>query len=211
MDLSSLKQKINSNPRRKQIIHRLMMSRQGSCPRKWVKWFVNPLVFFSSKGQGAKIRRHVIMNVSPINSFTLGKNSVIEYFSLIDNGVGAVHIGENTRIGLRNTIIGPVTIGNHTILAQNIVVSGLNHNYEDVRSPVHQQGINVAPICIDDEVWIGANVTVTAGVQIGRHSVVAAGSVVTKDIPAYSVAAGNPARVIKRYDPERQIWVKITK
>lgn len=211
MDLTSLKQKINNNPKRKQFVHKLIMNEQGSCPRKWVKWFVNPLVFFTSRGKGSKIRRHVIMNISPINPFTLGKKSVIEYFSLVDNGVGAVHIGENSRVGLRNTLIGPVTIGHNTILAQNIVVSGLNHIYENINIPINKQGITSAPIRIDDEVWIGANCIITAGVHIGRHSVIAGGSVVIKDIPPYSVAAGNPARVIKQYDFEKQTWVKITK
>ncbi|MCC8171254.1 MAG: acyltransferase [Parabacteroides sp.] len=209
MDLAALKEKINSNPRIKRFIHTLMMSRRGACPRKWVKWFVNPLVFFRAKEQGSKIRRHVIMNISPINPFMLGAESVIEYFSLVDNGVGAVHIGRNTRIGLRNTLIGPVTIGNRTILAQNIVVSGLNHNYDDIQKPITRQGVSVSPIRIDDDVWIGANCTVTAGVHIGKHVVIAAGSVVTKNIPAYSIAAGNPARVIKQYDFEKQTWVKI--
>jgi acetyltransferase-like isoleucine patch superfamily enzyme len=63
---------------------------------------------------------------------------------------------------------------------------------------------------IGDDCWIGANAVVTAGVTIGKHSVVAAGAVVTKDIPPYSVAVGNPCRVIKRYDIERNEWVKVS-
>ena len=62
---------------------------------------------------------------------------------------------------------------------------------------------------IGRESHIGANSVVVAGVEIGERCQIGAGSVVTKDIPAYSVAVGNPARVIKRYDPEKQTWVKI--
>ena len=149
------------------------------------------------------------MDVVPWNKFELGNESIIEDFSAINNGVGSVIIGDRTKIGLSNTIIGPVTIGNDIRLAQNITLSGLNHNYEDVSMPIHVQGVSTAPIVIEDETWIGANVVVVAGVTIGRHSIVAAGSIVTKDIPPFSVAAGNPARVLKKYNPETKIWEKV--
>ena len=148
------------------------------------------------------------MDVVPFNHFSIGNYSVIEDFSTINNGVGAVQIGDNSLIGLGNVIIGPVKIGNNVILAQNIVASGLNHNYQDITQPIHKQGVTVSPITIEDECWIGANTVITAGVTIGKHSVVAAGAVVTKDIPAYSVAVGNPSRVIKRYDSTTKEWIK---
>ena len=103
----------------------------------------------------------------------------------------------------------PVTIGNDIRLAQNITLSGLNHNYEDVEIAIHEQGVSTAEIVVEDETWIGANVVVLAGVKIGKHAIIAAGSVVTKNIPAYSVAVGNPARVLKKYNPETKIWEKV--
>lgn len=101
-----------------------------------------------------------------------------------------------------------VTIGNNVILAQNIVASGLNHEYRDVATPIHLQKVTTAPIKIEDDCWIAANVVITAGITIGKHCVIAAGSVVTKDVPPFSVAAGNPAKVIKRYDFNAKEWVK---
>lgn len=207
MNLAALKQKINKNEKLKKTIHFLMMNPTGACPRKWVKWFVNPYIFHY--GKGSKIRRSVILNISPINSFSLGDKSVIEYFSIIDNGVGSVHIGDSTRIGLRNTIIGPVEIGNQVILAQNVVLSGLNHKYQDVEQPIRTQGVDTLPIIIEDECWIGANSVLTAGVRIGKHSIVAGGSVVTKSVPPYSIVGGNPARLLKQYDFDKKEWVKI--
>ena len=59
---------------------------------------------------------------------------------------------------------------------------------------------------IEDESWIGANTVITSGVHIGKHCVIGAGSVVTKDIPDYSVAVGNPTKVVKHYDPCGQQW-----
>ncbi|MEG3048473.1 MAG: DapH/DapD/GlmU-related protein, partial [Mucinivorans sp.] len=87
------------------------------------------------------------------------------------------------------------------------VLSGLNHNYQDPLRMIREQGITTSPITIEDDVWIGANSSVMSGVHIGRHCVVAGGSVVVSDVPEYSVCAGVPARVIKSYDFELKEWV----
>ena len=176
-------------------------------PRLWVSWFVNP--FFHQVAKGSTIRRKTRMDVLPFNEFELGTNSTIEDFCTVNNGVGAVKIGHDTRIGISNVIIGPVTVGNHVILAQNIVMSGLNHGYEDVTVPIHLQPVTTSPIIIEDDCWLGANVVVTAGVTIGKHCVVAAGAVVTKNIPPFSIAVGNPARVIKQFNFETREWARI--
>lgn len=149
------------------------------------------------------------MDVLPWNRFELGRYSTIEDFATINNGVGDVIIGNNTRIGLSNTIIGPVKIGNGIMFAQNIVVSGLNHSYQDISMSIHDQPVTTAEIIIEDEAWIAANSVIVAGVKIGKHSVVAAGSVITKDVPPYSIAAGNPARLIKQYNFETKQWEKV--
>jgi acetyltransferase-like isoleucine patch superfamily enzyme len=175
--------------------------------RLWVKWFINPFMY--QKGKSVKIRRRVRLDVLPFNTFSIGDNSSIEDFSTINNGVGPVSIGHNTLIGLSNVIIGPVSIGNQVIMAQHVVVSGLNHSYEDCTIPIRDQGVYTRPIRIEDECWIGANVVITAGVTVGIHSVIAAGSVVTKDVPPYSVVAGSPARVLKQYNKSAQQWEKI--
>ena len=108
-----------------------------------------------------------------------------------------------------NTIIGPITIGNNVIFAQNIVASALNHQYRDVAVPIVNQPILTAPIIIEDDCWIAANAVITAGVTIGKHSVIAAAAVVTKNIPPYSVAVGNPAKVIKQYNFEAKEWLRV--
>jgi acetyltransferase-like isoleucine patch superfamily enzyme len=202
-----LKEKIKSNKRLKKFIHGLILIPNQARPRLWIKWFVNP--FYHKKGKGACIRKRTRMDVAPWNDFELGNYSTIEDFSAVNNGVGPVKIGDRTRIGLGNTIIGPVTIGNDIRLAQNVVLSGLNHKYTDIDIPIHAQGVSTAPIVIEDETWIGANVVIVAGVKIGKHCIVAAGSVVTKNVPSYSVVVGNPARIIKQYDHQTNSWNKI--
>ena len=191
----------------KQLAHKLMVPKNQAKPRKWVSWFVNP--FVHTKLSGATICKSVRLDVLPNRKFHLGKNSTIEDFSVVNNGVGDVFIGDRTRIGLGNTIIGPVMIEDDVIFAQNVVLSGLNHAYQDIETPIHKQPISTAQIIVKSGAWIAANSVITAGVTIGKNSVVAAGSVVTKNVPDYSVVAGNPARLIKQYNSETKTWERV--
>ncbi len=137
------------------------------------------------------------MDTPPFRRFSLGRESVVESFSCINNAVGDVLVGDYTRIGLHNTIIGPVTIGSHVNLAQGITVTALNHNFSDATLRIDQQGVSTQPVTIGDDVWVGANAVILPGVNVGSHSVVAAGAVVTKDVPEHTLVAGVPAKVIK--------------
>ncbi len=199
---------IKSNPRLKQLALWSLMPKNQARPRLWVKLFLNPLKH--KKGKHTLIRRRTRMDVLPFNDFQIGSDSTIEDFATINNGVGAIIIGDRTRIGLGCVLIGPVTVGNDIMFAQNIVVSGLNHGYQDITKPPSKQAVETKPIIIEDEVWIGANSVITAGVTIGKHSVIAGGSVVTKSVPPYSVVGGNPARLLRKYNGETGIWEKAT-
>jgi acetyltransferase-like isoleucine patch superfamily enzyme len=198
---------IKSNPNLKKLVHYMLIPRGQARPRTWVKWFVNP--FFHKIGKEATIRRRTRIDVLPFNKFELGNNSTIEDFSTVNNGVGNVIIGNGVRIGMSNVLIGPVKIGNNVIFAQNIVTSGLNHGYENIDMPICKQPTTTNEITVEDDCWIGANAVITAGVTIGKHSVIAAGAVVTKSIPPFSIAVGNPAKVIKQYNFETKQWSKI--
>lgn len=199
--------KIKANPKLKQWLLNMMMPRNQARPRLWVKLFLNP--FIHKRGKHSRICRFTRMDVMPFNEFILGNNSTIEDFCTVNNGSGNVIIGDRTRIGMSNVLIGPLTIGNDVMLAQNIVLSGLNHGYQDVSIVPHKQPVTKKLITIEEEVWIGANSVVVSGVTIGKHSVVAAGAVVTKNVPPFSVVAGNPAKVIRRYNKETNIWERI--
>lgn len=196
--------KIKSNPTLKKLAHWCLIPSNEYRPRLWVKFFLNP--FKHKKGKGSIIKNRTRIDVLPFNDFWLGEYSTIEDFSTINNGAGDVIIGNKTIIGISNVIIGPVKIGNNVMLAQNIVVSGLNHGYEDINVSPKDQKINTKPIKISDDVWIGANCVITAGVTIGKHVVIGAGSVVTKSIPDYVVAAGNPAKILKKYNFTSGNW-----
>ena len=186
-----------------------LMPKNQARPRLWVRWFVNP--FIHKKGKRSLIRRRSRIDVMPFNMFFLGDDSTIEDFCTINNGVGDLIIGHRTRIGIGSVLIGPVTIGNDVRLAQHVVMSGLNHGYEDISIPISQQPVSTKPIVIKDETWLGANVFVAAGVTIGKHCVIAGGSVVLKEVPDYCVVAGNPARIIKMYNHETALWERVDK
>ncbi|RFS19572.1 acyltransferase [Chitinophaga silvatica] len=203
----SLKEKLSQHPKIKAFMLYLMMPKGQARPRTWVKLFVNPFVHQTKKG--SLIRRRTRMDVLPFQPFQLGKYSTIEDFATINNGMGPVIIGDNTRIGIGNVVIGPVTIGNNVILAQNIVLSGLNHGYQDPEVPIALQPCTVGTIIVEDDCWIGANSVITAGVKIGKHAVVAGGSVVTKDVPPYTIVGGNPAKPIKHYNAATGLWERI--
>lgn len=199
-------EKIKDNPDLKKKLLHLMMHPVKTRPRLWLRCLQ---FIYMKKGKKSVIYRSVRKDIVPFNGFFLGKSSVIEDYSIINNAVGEITIGNHTRIGLGNTIIGPVTIGNNVILAQNVVISALNHNFEDVLTTINQQGVKTDQIIIENNVWIGANSTILDGVHIGEHVVVGAGSVVTTDIPPFSVVVGNPARILKKYDHKEQRWIKV--
>ena len=203
--LVRLKEKIKNNPPLKTFIHRLLVHPIKTRPRFWLRCC---RFLYIKRGKGTVIYRNTRKDIVPFNDFYLGDHSVIESFSTLNNMVGEIRIGSRSRIGLGNTIIGPVHIGNDVNLAQGVVVSGLNHNYEDPCQTIISQGVVTSLITIEDDVWVGANAVLLSGVTIGHHSVVAGGSIVTHDFPPYSVGAGNPAKVIKYYDPQQNKWVK---
>ena len=200
----SIKSRIKSNATLKKIAIGLLTPKNEYRPRIWVKWFLNP--FKHKRGQGSVIRPSTRTDLFPYNNFSLGNYSVIEDFTTINNAVGDVTIGDKTIIGIGSVVIGPVAIGNNVLIAQNIVMSGLNHGYEDIHLPPSEQDVTCKQIIINDNVWIGANSVITAGVTLGKHCVIGAGSIVTKSIPEYSVAVGNPAKIIKKYNTVSKNW-----
>lgn len=195
MNKDVVRERFNRNPKWKKFLDWVIMNQVETRPR----WFIRLLApLYQHRGKHSVIHRSARMDTPPYRKFSLGDYSVIESFACINNAVGDVMIGEHTRVGLHNTIIGPVIIGNHVNLAQGITVTALNHNFEDSNKRIDEQGVSTNQVVIEDDVWIGANAVILPGVTIGHHSVVAAGAVVTKDVPPHSLVAGVPAKIIKK-------------
>ena len=195
MNKEELRTQMKGSPKMKKLLDYLIMNQRDARPR----WYIRLLApLYQHRGKGSKIYGSVRMDTPPYRKFSLGKRSVVESFSCINNAVGDVVIGDYTRIGIHNTIIGPVTIGSHVNLAQGITVTALNHNFENTNERIDLQGVTTKQVIINDDVWIGANAVILPGVTIGRHAVVAAGAVVTTDVPENTVVGGVPAKIIKR-------------
>jgi len=130
----------------------------------------------------------------------IGPNSYFERFSYIRLWGGWVNIGENFFIGPFSIIYGHggVNIGDNVLIASHVVVIPANHTFSDINIPIVFQAETKRGITIEDNVWIGSGVTILDGVHIGKGSIIAAGSVVTKDVERMCVYGGIPAKLIKK-------------
>lgn len=160
-------------------------------------------------GLGSKLVGGGMIRLSP-------KVTLMPQTMLISLGCkGIIEIGEASDIGMYSRIgsKGYVKIGKNVLTGPNVFIADYNYEYRNIERPVMYQGVHFSPkqngepnLIIDDGTWLGTNVVVVGNVHIGRHCVIGANSVVNKDIPDYSVAAGSPCKVIKRYNLQTNKW-----
>jgi acetyltransferase-like isoleucine patch superfamily enzyme len=122
-----------------------------------------------------------------------------------------VTIGDRCLIGRGSGIVGhfSISIGNDVWTGHHVYITDQNHGYEDITIPISKQSQPERAVSIGDGSWLGHGSVVLPGVTIGRHVVIGANSVVTKDIPDFTVAVGVPAKVIRRFDESRQEWLSV--
>jgi acetyltransferase-like isoleucine patch superfamily enzyme len=131
---------------------------------------------------------------------SIGKYAIIRPSNMYGGPIGeGLVMGNNSNIGPYNYIgcSGKITIGDNVMLAPRVSIYAENHVFDNPNITIKAQGVYKKEVVIEDDCWIAANAVILAGVTIGKGSVVAAGSVVNEDVPAFSVVAGVPARVIK--------------
>ena len=156
-------------------------------------------------GSGLNLMEYATLNalsyegVDIGNNFTLGKYAIIECTGVLRDVGNSLKIGNNVGvnhycfIGVR----GNITIGDNVIFGPRVNVFSENHIFNSLDVPIKNQGVEKKDTIIGNDVWIGASVSIMPGVKIGNGCVIAAGSVVTKDVPDFSVIAGVPAKIIK--------------
>lgn len=119
----------------------------------------------------------------------------------IDKGVtfaSDIKLGEGSGIGANCCIPTGVTIGDHVMMGIDILMFTNEHRHDDITIPMGLQGrTEVQPIVIEDDVWIGSRSLIMKGIRIGHGAIIAAGSVVTKDVPPFEIWGGNPARFLR--------------
>ncbi len=108
-----------------------------------------------------------------------------------------IRIGDRSELGTRCMIQSGVVIGNDVIMGPDVKIFTRNHRIDDTGRPVRDQGKQQGAVTIGNDVWIGANVVVLPGVSIGDHAVLAAGAIVTRNVPEWTIVGGNPARPIR--------------
>lgn len=154
----------------------------------------NKIVSYCFKSLFAKCGHNV--HFSPLNS----------QFSYLTISIGNdVYIGPNARF----SAIKGLTIGNKVTFGPGVTIMGGNHNFKEIGKYIFDNHTkrpdDDMPVRIDDDVWIGCNAIILKGVRINQGAIVGAGAVVTKDVPAYAIVAGNPAKVVKYRFTEEQI------
>lgn len=183
--------------------------------KKLINIFVSLL--YGHFGTGAKICRPVTLMTNRKHIF-VGRNVFIRKFARIEPIVqwhdkkfnpkieieDNVHIEQNLHLICAEKIF----IGNSTLISSFVFITDVNHVFDNISLSVIQQGLAVAPTIIEKNCFIGTGVKIMAGVHIGEHSVIGANAVVTHDIPPYSVVAGIPAKVIKKFNFETNQWEK---
>ena len=108
-----------------------------------------------------------------------------------------IEIGSFSELGTNCIIQSNTFIGDYVIMGPDVKIYTRNHIFTSLDVPIAEQGHTNEKVMIGNDVWLGANAIITPGVTIGDHAIVASGAVVTKDVPAYAIAGGVPAKVIK--------------
>lgn len=140
---------------------------------------------------------------------TILSNARLNSFANSNSSDGKIIIGSGCYICYRFSClaVANVKIGNNVLIASDVLIAAQNHGIDpECDIEYMNQQLSGEDVTIGDGCWIGEKVCVLSGVTIGKKSVIGAGSVVTKDIPEYCIAVGNPAKVIKRYNFSVHLW-----
>lgn len=148
---------------------------------------------------GCEIEDGVVLDMRYGGDVELGRNVSLRRGAMIVPYGGFIRMGDDSGAN-HYTILyghGGLTIGNHVRFAAHCVVIPANHSFVDRKVPISLQPVSAIGIVIGDDVWVGAQCTILDGVKIGDGAVIAAGSVVSKDVSEYCITAGSPARKLK--------------
>ena len=155
-------------------------------------------------GNGVRIASQVTLraNTEQATGICIGDQTTVHESALIAANRGGVTIGRHSWVGPFCLIYGngDVRIGDNVLIAAHTSINTVSHHFERCDIPINEQGIYCDPVNIEDDAWIGMNAVILQGVTIGKGAVVGAGAVVTRDVPAWSIVMGVPARVVSQRD-----------
>ena len=178
--------------------------------KKTRDWYNRSLSIILLKASGVRLPRNItvegIVDFKPGKAggmLSLGEQTHLSGGLVIHLYGGSLEIGVNTFVGPKCTFYGHggITIGSNTLIAMHTCIMSSNHTIPSQNDLIRFQPDILLPVDIGSDVWIGANCSILGGVTIGDGAVIGAGSVVTKDIPSYAIAVGQPAKVIRYREP----------
>jgi acetyltransferase-like isoleucine patch superfamily enzyme len=176
----------NSLPWNRVAIHREFARRES-----FARWPVHGNVLEALRSGRLELGPHVLLEPHV-------------WITIADEGKVSIGGGTFLNIGVMVACQEFVTIGSHCMFANGCFITDASHRFDDPEKPVPWQGFTTkGPTAIGDNVWCGANVVITTGVTIGERCVIGANSVVTRDVPSHSIAAGAPAKVLQRVEELR--------
>ncbi len=158
-------------------------------------------------GAGVLVQGEGILEVGPC--VIIGANSSFTFNPLV--GTPQIVLGKGVNLGKHNDFgcSERIIIEDFVITAPYVHITDRDHCYEDITTPImHQPTRTRGPVVVGQGSWIGFGAQIMSGVSIGRQCVVAAGAIVTKDVPDFCVVGGNPARILRRYNPDTLSWEK---
>lgn len=187
------------------------------------KSFVRKRINYFKKKKFYRFGRNSIiekpyLQLSGLKGISLGENvTILKHCRLANYGKineVSITIGDRCYIGFGFSILGvsrgKIVISNDVLIASNVLITNENHGINpELEDTYMNQELEYSNVFIGEGCWIGEKVIILPGVRIGKKSIIGAGSVVTKSIPDYSIAVGNPAKVIKSYNFKNHSWEKI--
>lgn len=158
-----------------------------------------------SFGNGVTLDDYVFLDGLSTEGLKIGNNVRVGSYTIIACSGSLKHLGKGVRIGDNSGIgdfsffgaAGGIQIGSNVIMGQNVRFHSENHNFDRVDIPIKEQGVTNKGIIVGDDCWIGSGAVFLDGVQVGEGCVIGANTLVNKDIPPYSVAVGNPVKIVK--------------
>ncbi len=184
--------------------------------KKLYMLFLHPILFFTNTFKNnlfvrsGQIKRINKMNIGKNISF--GRDTRINFYDKENDK--KLYIGDGSYFCNRVTILcgGKIVIGRNVLVASDVCFFAENHSIDANSSvPYMKQDLKFKDVYVGDGTWIGEKVIILPGTSVGKKCVIGAGSIITKDVPDYCMAVGNPARVIKKYNTDTGVWEKTSK
>jgi acetyltransferase-like isoleucine patch superfamily enzyme len=183
---------------RRKLILRILLPFLNHLGHRWRFWWLEEHRRILWE-KGTIVDGKALLSAKTDGRISIGKDCLIHAYAQLLSHQGVIKLGNRVTVNPYCILYGHggLEIGNNVLIASHTTFIPANHQFEDTQRPIRDQGETCKGIKLEDDIWIGTHVTILDGVTIGQGAIVAAGSVVNKDVPPYAIVGGVPARVLK--------------